>query len=270
MVSLLRSLKRRLMNFNYRRNYYISKVFPHSVPATSLHYLPQDFAVHTIANTCLRIVDNFCTGDEARYLIDTAREQASKSKLVDDGSAANGRGLRASHTVVFDRYHQDSRVLPIIARGAMLAGVPADHAEQVYVSCYVDGVSEHEQHDFADGSPLAKHRLCSILVSLNDLKPEQGGAIYFKDLNIAVQPRMGRAVIWSNMNPDGTTRLEAPHAALPPRGEGTEKWLIQLSFRPYRVHPIRNPLQPLQTSAGIPISGNDTLLAGTWTPTKPI
>jgi hypothetical protein len=42
-----------------------------------------------------------------------------------------------------------------------------------------------------------------------------------------------------------------------------------LSFRPYRVHPIRSPLPSLQTSAGIPMSCNETLLAGTWIPTKP-
>jgi len=267
MANLLGSLKRRLLNLNYRRNYYLSKIFRPSVPATFLHYLPDGFTVHTAADTGLRVVDNFCTCEEASYLIDMAREQLSKSKVIIDGRAVDDRGRTSSHAVAFHRHHQDSRVLPIIARGAMLAGVPPENAEQVYVSRYADGEFYHGHYDFADGF-LTDHRLCTMLVYLNDLALEQGGATYFKDLNIAVQPKMGRAVIWTNMNPDGTKHLETLHAALPPRGEGTEKWVIQLWFRPYRMHPIRKPLQSLQTNPGIPLSGDNTLPSGTWTPAK--
>jgi hypothetical protein len=267
MANLLRILKRRLLNLNYRRNYYVSKLLRPSVPATALHYLPEGFTVRAAANTGLRIVDNFCTGEEASYLIAMAREQLSKSMVIVDGQAIDDSGRTSSHAVAFHRHHQDSRVLPIIARGAMLAGVPADHAEQVYVSRYADGEFYHGHYDFADGF-LTDHRLCTMLIYLNDLAPEQGGTTYFKDLNIAVQPKMGRAVIWTNMNPDGTKHLETLHAALPPRGAGTEKWVIQLWFRPYRMHPVRKPLQSLQTNAGIPLSGNEALPGGTWTPTR--
>lgn len=268
MFNVLRSFKRRLLNLNYRRNYYISKVLPYSVPATSLHYLPNGFAVHTIAKTGLRIVENFCTVEEARYLIQTASEQqASKSKLAKDGRAADDHRPVSSRTVVFDRHHQDSRVLPIIARGAMLAGVPPENAEQVYVSRYTGGEFYHEHYDFADGF-LTDHRLCTMLVYLNDLAPEQGGATYFRDLNIAVQPKVGRALIWTNMNQGGARQLETHPAALSPSAEGTENWVIQLWFRPYRMHPIRRPLQSLQTNAGIPLSGKDTPPSGTWTPVK--
>jgi hypothetical protein len=267
MINTLRSLKRRLVNLNYRRNYYLSQFFPRPVPATMLHYLPQGFTVHTIAATGLRVVDNFCTREEADYLINKSREQLSKSQVIINGQAVDNRGRTSSHAVAFHRHHQDDRVLPIIARGAMLAGVPANHAEQVYVSRYRDGEFYHGHYDFADGF-LTDHRLCTMLVYLNDLGPEQGGATYFKDLNIAVQPKAGRAVIWTNMNPDGTRHSETVHAALPPRGEGSEKWVIQLWFRPYRMHPIRKTLQSLQTIAGTPLSGDETLPAGTWIPSR--
>ncbi len=227
MVNKLESLKRRLVNLNYRRNYYLSRLFPRAVPATILHYLPHGFTVHTAANTGLRVVDNFCTRDEADYLINNAREQLRKSKVIIKGQAVDDPGRTSSHTIAFHRHHQDKRVLPIIARGAMLVGVPADHAEQVYVSRYSEGEFYHGHYDFADGF-LTTHRLCTLLLYLNDLTPEQGGATYFKDLNIAVQPKAGRAVIWTNTNPDGTTHPETVHAALPPRGKGTEKWVIQL------------------------------------------
>jgi prolyl 4-hydroxylase len=262
-MSILGRIKHRVATFNYRRNYYLAKALPGKVPATPLHYLPDGFAVHSIAETGLKVVDNFCTQDEADYLINTARDQLNKSRVIVDGKPVDDQGRTSSHSVAFHRHHQDSRILPIIARGAMLAGVPWDHAEQIYVSRYGDGEFYHGHYDFAD-SFLTDHRLCTMLIYLNDLNENEGGATYFKDLNIAVQPKMGRAIVWTNMNPDGSKHLETLHAALPPRGADTEKWVIQLWFRPYRMHPIHESLQPLQATPGVPLKSGAEMLPGTW------
>jgi prolyl 4-hydroxylase len=262
-MSILSRIKHRVATFNYRRNYYLAKALPGKVPATPLHYLPDGFAVHSIAETGLKVVDNFCTQEEADYLINKARDQLNKSRVIEDGKPVDDQGRTSSHSVAFHRHHQDSRVLPIIARGAMLAGVPWDHAEQIYVSRYGDGDFYHGHYDFAD-SFLTDHRLCTMLIYLNDLNENEGGATYFKDLNIAVQPKMGRAIVWTNMNPDGSKHLETLHAALPPRGADTEKWVIQLWFRPYRMHPIRESLQPLQATPGVPLKSGAEMLPGTW------
>ena len=262
-MSILSRVKHRIMLFNYRRNYYLAKILPGKVPATPLHYLPEGFAVHSVAETGLKIVDNFCTQDEAEYLIEKARAQLRKSGVIIDGKVVTDSGRTSSHALAFHRHHQDSRVLPIIARGAMLAGVPTDHAEQIYVSRYGDGELYHGHYDFSD-SFMTDHRLCTMLIYLNDLTKEEGGATYFKDLNIAAQPKRGRAIIWTNMNPDGSKHLETLHAALPPRGKDTEKWVIQLWFRPYRMHPIREQLKPLQMTAGRPLKGDEPMLPGTW------
>jgi prolyl 4-hydroxylase len=266
-MNILRKLKRSITKFNYRRNYYLSKVLPRKVPATPLHYLPQGFSVHHVAETGLRVVDNFVTQDEADYLIENARQQLKKSQVIVDGKAVLDTGRTSSHAVAFHRHYQDSRVLPIVARGAMLAGVPEDHAEQIYVSRYGDGELYHGHYDFSD-SFLSDHRLCTMLIYLNDLEDSEGGATYFKDLNVAVKPKTGRAVIWTNMNPDGSKHLETAHAALPPHGENAEKWVIQLWFRPYRMHPIKEQLQPRQATPGIPLTGNEKLPAGTWIPSE--
>ena len=93
-----------------------------------------------------------------------------------------------------------------------------------------------------------------MLIYLNDLDEGQGGATYFRDLNVAVKPKQGRAVCWTNTNPDGSVHRETLHAALPPEGEDAEKWVIQLWFRPYRMHKIKPKLEPLQTQAGVPLA----------------
>ncbi len=260
-MSIIRKIKRRLKKLHYRRNYYLAKVFPPSVPPPPLYHLPSGFTVHAIAETGLRVVDNFCTPEEADYLIEKARKQLRKSQVIIDGKPANDPGRTSSHAVAFHRNHQDERVLPIIARGAMLAGVPLDHAEQIYVSRYSENEFYHGHYDFAD-SFLTDHRLCTMLIYLNDLETSQGGATYFRELNIAVQPKAGRAVIWTNVNPDGSKHLETLHAALPPRGAGSEKWVIQLWFRPYKMTPVKKALESLQVKTGIPLKGDEGLPTG--------
>jgi len=192
-MNIFSRIKNRIALFNYRRNYYFAKILSCEVPATPLHYLPDGFSVQSVADTGLRIVDNFCTREEAEHLINKARKQLRKSQVIVDGKPVDDRGRTSAHSVVFHRHHQDSHVLPIIVRGAMLAGVPTDHAEQIYVSRYGDGEFYHGHYDFSDSFPT-DHRLCTMLIYLNDLDENEGGATYFKDLNIAVQPKMGRAL----------------------------------------------------------------------------
>jgi len=263
MSSTLFKLRNKLGQFLYRRNYYLSKLIPSNVPAAPLCFLPQGFTVRTIGETGLKVIDNFCTRDEANYLINKARKQLNKSKVIKDGKIVADVGRTSSHSVVFHRHHQDQKVLPIIARGAMLAGVPIDHAEQIYVSRYTEGELYNGHYDFAQDFHTS-HRLCTMLIYLNSLDENQGGATYFRDLNVAVRPSIGRAVCWTNTNPDGSQHMETLHAALPPQGKDTEKWIIQIWYRPYRMHPIKKPLEALQTQPGKALTGQESLPEGIW------
>lgn len=267
MKSIIRKLRDRLARLHYRRNYYLARIVQPKVPVAPVYHLPSGFSVHCVANTGLKVIDNFCTAEEANYLIETARRELSQSKIVVDGKVVEDPGRTSTHAVVFHRHYQDPKVLPIIARGAMLAGVPLDHAEQIYVSRYGEGQLYHGHYDFA-GDFLTSHRLCTMLIYLNTLEDDEGGATYFRDLNVAVKPTRGRAVCWTNMNPDGSPHLETLHAALPPEGEGTEKWVIQLWFRPYRMNPIRMKLNALQARPGKALSGDEVVPPGVWIPSQ--
>ena len=107
-----------------------------------------------------------------------------------------------------------------------------------------------------------------MLIHPNSLENGQSGATYFKDLNVAVKPTQGRAACWTNMNPDGSHHTETLHAALPREGENIEKWVIQLRFRPYRVHPVKRQLEALQARPGHASTGNESLPDGVWFPTQ--
>jgi 2OG-Fe(II) oxygenase superfamily len=268
MKSLINKIRNRLFKLWYRRHYYLSKLVSYPVPAAPLYQLPQGFSVHVIADTGIKVIDNFCTAEEADYLVGLARAQLSKSQVIMEGQPVDDPGRTSWHSVVFHRHHQDRKILPIIERGAMLTGVPVDHAEQIYVSRYAEGQLYHGHYDMAQHDFMTSHRLCTMLIYLNTLDEDQGGATYFRDLNVAVKPTLGRAVCWTNMNPDGSPHMETMHAALPPVGEGVEKWVIQLWFRPYQMHPIKYEVETLQMHPGKALSGNETLPDGVWVPSE--
>lgn len=266
MKSILRKIRHRLRMLWYKRNYYLKPIIRPTVPMSPLPYLPNGFSVQEVGNTGLRIVDNFVTAEEAQYFIDMARDKVAPSRVIIDGKATLREGRSSSHAIVFQRNFQDPHVLPLIARGAALAGVPMDHAEQIYVTRYQEGELYHGHYDMSRDF-LSSDRLCTILVYLNDLTEEQGGATYFRDLNVAIKPKLGRAVCWTNTNPDGSVHHETMHAALPPQGADTEKWVTQIWFRPYRMHKIQHQLQPLQAKPGHPLNGSEQMPEGIWMPT---
>ena len=268
MKTNLRKLLSQLKRWWYRRNYHLAKLWRKRVPPAPMHYLPDGFAVHRIGATGIRVIDNFLSTDEAQRLIDsTNQENLDRSQIVSGGQAIDDATRTSSHHIVYHRYKQDPAMLSIIARGAMLAGVPVDHAEQAYVCRYSGGDYYYGHYDFASGF-LTEHRLCTVLIYLNDVEPAHGGETFFRELNLAVRPVTGRAVCWTNTNPDGSNHYEAMHAALPPID--SEKWVVQLWFRPYKMFNVNHALPPLQARPGKPLSGNEQLPAGAWTITQTV
>ena len=148
--------------------------------------------------------------------------------------------------------------MTIAVRAAALTGLPYTHIEGVYVTRYQEGGLYDEHVDFGDDFNV--DRLYTVLLYLNDMAPEHGGATVFPRLNIEVQPRAGRAVCWTNMNPDGSAHLETSHAALPVK-PGGDKWAIQFWFHPYKMFDAVDIDAP-QTKSGVPLSKDDKLPEG--------
>jgi Rps23 Pro-64 3,4-dihydroxylase Tpa1-like proline 4-hydroxylase len=123
-------------------------------------------------------------------------------------------------------------LLPLLYRGAMLLGIPYTHVETVFVTRYLSGEYYKKHEDFFPG--FQGDRLYTVLIYLNDLNPEQGGGTTFEKLRLAATPKCGRAISWTNRNPDQSTHPETTHEALPV-AEGAEKWAIQLWFRRYEL-----------------------------------
>ena len=103
---------------------------------------------------------------------------------------------RTSQTAsVYDLFNKDPFLLPLLYRGAMLLGGPHTHVETIFVTRYEEGEYYKGHEDFYEG--FHGDRLYTILIYLNDVAPGLGGQTVFERLNLAVTPKLGRAVCWT-------------------------------------------------------------------------
>jgi hypothetical protein len=247
-----------------RKGYYLAKVFGLKVPLFPIAFLPDGFAVQKAGETGLFIIDNFCTAEEANYLIKHAHDKLVDSKITINNKQIKDDYRTSQTAMVFNPFNGNPAVLPLLYRAGMLLGLPFQNVETVYVTRYREGEYYKAHEDFYSG--FDGDRLYTILIYLNDLNPDQGGGTVFEKLNVGVKPKLGRAVLWTNTNPDGSHHAETRHEAMPVKNDG-EKWVIQLWFRKYKMIsvPEAHILSP-QTKRGEPLTGNEKLPPGAWAP----
>jgi hypothetical protein len=261
---ILRKLKYYRQWIADRKGYFMAKVFGVRVPVFPLGLLPNGFEIQWAGKTGIAIIENFCTREEADYLIARSGKRLTDSRIT-IGNKRIKDAYRTSQTaVVFDPYNKDPAVLRVVTRAAMLLGLPANHVESVYVTRYREGEYYKAHQDAYEG--FDGDRLYTTLIYLNDMADDEGGGTVFEKLNIGVRPRCGRAVMWANTNPDGTRHPEVLHEALPV-APGATKWTIQLWFRNYKmIDTPRTSCDTPQTERGLPLTGEEILPAGAWAP----
>ena len=228
------------------------------VPQHNLSYLPDGFAITKVGNSGVAIIDGFCSAEEAREIIGFAAERVRPASVLVDGKFVESGGRKSETVRVFGPDALDARFLTIACRAAALTGLPYTHLEGVYVTRYQEGGFYNEHLDAGDNFKI--DRLYTVLLYLNDMDAEQGGSTAFPSLNIEVQPRVGRAVSWTNKNPDGSMHMEVSHAALPVK-PGGEKWTIQFWFHAYKMFNALD-VTPSQAATGLPIDENYPLPDG--------
>jgi len=255
-------LRRKYFWLADRLGYFKARFVGLNVPVFPLVFLPDGFCVNWAGKTGVAIVDNFCTPDEAEYLIARAAKRLSDSRITIDDKQVTDPYRKSQTAIVFDPYNKDPEVIRVAGRAAALLGVPTDHVESVYVTRYRAGEYYKAHHDAYEG--FDGDRLYTVLIYLNDLGTSDGGGTVFEKLNIGVQPKCGRAVIWTNTNPDGSHHPETMHEALPVKGEA-EKWVIQLWFRRYKMIDVpANFFDAPQTRRGKALKGDEVLPDGAW------
>ena len=246
-----------------RRYYYLGKLLPIVVPIHTLSWVPNGFRVRQVANTGVRVVENFCTSEEAAWLIDTARniwiqaEGVTEELIVNDISTTGTLAL-------FDQDSDDPAILPLLYRCALLCGVPYTHAERILlVRCTTDtrpDVMSSHAPDLASGQ---QH---TVLIYLNEVSGNAGGETVFAGLNLAISPRVGRAVCWSTSADDLSSIDTTAHESAPVSVDA-DKWMVQIWLGDHAQRgETHGSIVPLQAKEGVPLTGSENMPAGIWAP----
>lgn len=183
------------------------------------------------------VVDDLLSADECRLLIAGAQPMLKPSQAIDPGTGTPlAVQLRTSSDASFDPLVEDLALRLVQLRLASAARTGLVRAEYLTVLHYEPGQEYRPHRDYRPpGSierdrPHAGNRGRTICVYLNE--PEAGGETEFPLAGLTVAPRVGSAIVFDNLLPDGSPDLDSLHAGRPvQRGE---KWLATLWLRQRR------------------------------------
>lgn len=157
--------------------------------------------------------DNFFTEEEAQALIQGGR-MVGFDRSTDQGQV-NAAGemekvvsqtRTSSNAWCIGACERLPQVQAVTARIESVTKVPKSHYESFQILEYSKNQFYRSHHDSSsnkDDSPSG-HRIFTFFLYLSDV--EEGGETYFNRLDLAVKPKLGRALVWpSVLNEDPET-----------------------------------------------------------------
>lgn len=168
-----------------------------------------------LPNIDLRIVPNFLSERECKKIIDLIASQLRPSEVSND---AVDLYYRNSRTCDLGRLNEPF-IEDIDIRICQLMGIHRAYSE-VLEGQYYDVGQEFKAHtDYFEKSEFAVNchefgqRTYTVMVYLNEV--EKGGDTCFLGVEKKVKPVTGTAIIWNNLNPDGTPNQHTLHQSNP-------------------------------------------------------
>jgi prolyl 4-hydroxylase len=185
---------------------------------------------------------NFLPPPLCAHLVDRALPMLSAAKVYDARAGGlKSDAMRTNRTAPFSLIDTDVVMHLVRARIAKAAGVDSVQLEPLEVLHYAPGERYRPHVDFfhpALPSFAAEmrnkgQRVKTCLVYLND--DYDGGETEFPKINVKFRGRAGEALVFDNVQANGSGNMNTLHEGLPPtRGE---KWLLSQW--------IRNKAQPI-------------------------
>ena len=200
---------------------------------------PGDFGIERVcAAPEILVANNLLTDEECRFLIYSGARFLQRSMVVNpDTGEPLEMELRTSHDTTFVPSSEDLLLRVLQHRMAALAGLDLSQCEQLVLLRYGIGDQYRPHRDYFAPSVArietgGGQRQATVCCYLNEVA--DGGGTVFLDVDVSVQPRRGRAVMFRNLHPDGSPDPHSVHAGLPVLAG--EKWLASCWIRARAAH----------------------------------
>jgi prolyl 4-hydroxylase len=154
----------------------------------------------------LRLFDTFISDEDCDYLINTYKDKVIQSLVV--GNLPHSSRTSSSYYVP----NNDPVISRLRIKVAKVLDVPIENIEPIQFLRYRKGELYKYHHDFLKGDSIPNQRVHTVLVYLNTLQPEDGGATSFFHYNQKISPKKAMAVWFRNINDDGKIIEESLHA----------------------------------------------------------
>jgi prolyl 4-hydroxylase len=185
-------------------------------------------------NPKIILLENFITEEEAEHLMKLADEIKRPSTIdTKDDPYTLVNNVRSSESAHLGKA-RDKLVLSIENKACDYVNLNTHYLEPMQVVVYEKGQKFNPHYDFfsADSQDLSirGNRNKTILVYLNDIHEDFGGATVFPKLNLKIQPKAYSAIYFENMN--GTeVDYNTLHAGEELKTDKIKKYAINIWFR---------------------------------------
>jgi prolyl 4-hydroxylase len=149
-------------------------------------------------------------------------KKVRKSLVVD---AVTGRGVTHPSRTSESCYHGYD-IKWLVSRVNRLTNISQQFQEPTQVARYVTGQFYQSHLDALDKIGSDGQRVGTVLIYLNNV--QSGGATFFNELNLRVQPKEGSALIFFPAKMDGTIDHKVLHTA---ENASDLKWVSQVWLR---------------------------------------
>ena len=198
----------------------------------------------------VQVIDDFVTETERSHIIQLTADKLDTALVSAVGAAKTSDGRTGS--VAWVKHDHTPIVRGLVKRVSNLVGIPVRHAESLQVVHYGE-TQEYKPHFDAYDMTTEKgqqrtakggQRLVTALMYLNEV--EDGGGTIFPKLDLEVEARPGRMVIFHNVGDndleDLTRHRHSLHGGSPVWGG--QKWACNLWFRqfPYDTNTTRGQI----------------------------
>lgn len=173
------------------------------------------------------LIENLATEEECQHIINIGSDNLSRSTVIENMEQKISE-IRTSWTGFLTKsgHLSDDPILnKILKRISCLSGYDISHFEAVNILRYTKDQKYSAHHDYFSNEFKSKagQRIMTFLLYLNSVPEENGGATYFPELNIWVQPKAGTCVFWMNTDLEANPYPKTKHEGQPIKGDAV-KW----------------------------------------------